>query len=237
MSVPTVVLVHGAFADASSYQPVTLGLLNAGVPVKAVAVPNRSLIADAAYVRAQIEAIDGPVVLVGHSYGGAVITVAGEATNVVALLFLAGYALEVGESLAEMQGRFPDSDLPSALVQHPFPGIGGAPAGQDVTIDPSRFGPVVAADVDADVVAVLSVSQRPLAAAAFAEAAPAAAWRTRPTWAVVCTSDRAINPDVQRFGYRRAAATIREVDSSHLVPLSHPEFVVDLIGEIVASVS
>lgn len=236
MPVPTVVLVHGAFADASSYQPVTLGLLRAGVAVRAVAVPNRSLITDAEYVRSQIAAVDGPVVLVGHSYGGAVITVAGDAPTVVALVYLAGYALEVGESLAELQGRFPDSDLPAALVQHPFPGGSGAAAGQDVTVEPAKFGPVVAADVDDDVVAVLSVSQRPLAAAALWAAAPVAAWRSRPTWAVVCTSDRAIAPEVQRFGYERAGATIREIDSSHLLPLAHPGFVIDLIGEVVAAV-
>ncbi|OKH73912.1 alpha/beta hydrolase [Mycolicibacterium obuense] len=234
MSTPTAVLVHGAFADASSYSPVTSALLAKGLPVLAVAVPNRSLLGDAASVRAVIESIDGPVLLIGHSYGGAVITVAGDAENVVGLLYLAGYALEEGESLAQLQGGFPDSDLPAALVQRPFPATGDSSDGIDVTVDPDRFAAVVGADVDPKLMAVLAVSQRPLAAVAFSEAAPVAAWRSRPTWAVVCTSDTAINPDVQRFGYQRAGATVIEIDSSHLVMLSRPDDVVDLIESIVA---
>ncbi|MEW2282947.1 alpha/beta hydrolase, partial [Streptomyces sp. NPDC047841] len=118
---PTVVLVHGAFADASSYAAVIPGLLQRGLNVVAPAVPNRSLIGDAAYVSSVIRQIDGPVVLVGHSYGGAVITVAGVEDNVQALVYLSGYALEAGESLGELQGRFPDSDLAAALVYTPFP--------------------------------------------------------------------------------------------------------------------
>lgn len=237
MPAPTVVLVHGAFADASTYQPVTRALLDDGVPVVAVAVPNRSLTGDAEYVRSALAVIEGPILLVGHSYGGAVITVAGVADNVVALLYLSGYALAEGESLAEMQGQFPDSELPPALAQRPFPGAGAAPSGVDVTIQPGRFAAVVAADVDPRISEVLAVSQRPLAAAAFAEAAPVAAWRSRPTWGVVCTADHAITPQVQRFGYERAQATIREVESSHLVMLSQPGFVVDLIKQIIESLN
>jgi len=237
MSAPTVVLVHGAFADASSYQPVTRGLLDAGVAVTAVAVPNRGLVADAEVVRRAVEVIDGPVLLVGHSYGGAVITVAGAAANVVGLLYLAGYALIEGESLAQLQGGFDDSELPAALVQQPFPATEAHAAGIDVSVDPARFHPVVAADVDTRIVDVLAVSQRPLAAAAFTEPAPVAAWRTRRAWAVVCTSDRAIRPEVQRFGYQRAGATVREVDSSHLVMLSQPVFVIELIEQILAELA
>lgn len=235
MPTPTVVLVHGAFADASSYQPVTRGLLDAGTPVVAVAVPNRGLVGDAAIVRATVDAIEGQVLLVGHSYGGAVITVAGDGPNVGALLYLAGYALAEGESLAEMQGRFPDSELPAALRQRPYPAAAGGTGGVDVVVDREAFGPVVAGDVDPRLVEVLAVSQRPLAAAAFSETAPVAAWRDRPTWAVVCTADHAIRPEVQQFGYERAGAVIREVDSSHLVMLSQPQFVVDLIHEILST--
>lgn len=235
MPTPTVVLVHGAFTDASSYQPVTKGLLDSGIPVVAVAVPNRSLIGDAALVRAFVETIDGPVLLVGHSYGGAIITEAGNASNVAALLYLAGYALAEGESLAQLQGRFPDSDLPDALIQTPFPATKHSPAGVDVSVDPAKFAAVLAADVDPGVAAVLAVSQRPLAAAAFTEPATTAAWQIRPTWAVVCTADHGILPQVQRFGYERASATIREVDSSHLVMLSQPTFVIDTIREILGA--
>ena len=235
MPTPTVVLVHGAFTDASSYQPVTKGLLDSGIPVVAVAVPNRSLIGDAALIRAFVETIAGSVLLVGHSYGGAVITEAGTASNVAALLYLAGYALAEGESVAQLQGQFPDSDLPDALIQTPFPATEHSAAGMDVSVDPAKFASVLAADVDPGVASVLAVSQRPVAAAAFAEPATTAAWRARPTWAVVCTADHGVLPQVQRFGYERAGATIREVDSSNLVMLSQPAFVVDTIREIVGA--
>lgn len=234
MTRPTVVLVHGAFADASTYGPVTRALLDVGLAVTAPAVPNRGLTTDADAVRWAVTRIDGPVVLVGHSYGGAVVTVAGDAPNVAALVYVAGYALAEGESLAQMQGQFPDSDLPPALVQTPFPPAAGE--GVDVTVVPERFPTVVAADVDPRLAAVLAASQRPLAAAAFTEPAPLAAWRTKPAWGLVCASDRAINPEVQRFGYVRANAAVSEVDSSHLVMLSHPEVVADLIRAVVATV-
>ncbi|MFJ3207119.1 alpha/beta fold hydrolase [Streptomyces flaveolus] len=234
---PTVVLVHGAFADASSYAEVIPRLIARGLEVVAPAVPNRSLIGDAAYVASIIRQIPGPVVLVGHSYGGAVITVAGTEDNVKALVYLAGYALEKGESLGELQGRFPDSDLAAALVYTPFPLEGSAGTGTDVSVQPDKFPAVFAADVDSRLAEVLAVSQRPLAAQAFADAAPAAAWKSRPSWGLVASSDHTINPDVERYGYQRAGMTTVEVDSSHLVMLSHPERVVDLIEEAVRATS
>ncbi|MET7275338.1 MULTISPECIES: alpha/beta fold hydrolase [Streptomyces] len=234
---PTVVLVHGAFADASSYAEVIPRLIARGLDVVAPAVPNRSLIGDAAYVASIVRQIPGPVVLVGHSYGGAVITVAGTEDNVEALVYLAGYALEKGESLGELQGRFPDSDLAAALVYTPFPLEGSTGTGTDVSVQPDKFPAVFAADVDSRLAEVLAVSQRPLAAQAFADAAPAAAWKSKPSWGLVASSDHTINPDVERYGYRRAGMTTVEVDSSHLVMLSHPERVVDLIEEAVRATS
>ncbi|MEV7094995.1 alpha/beta hydrolase [Amycolatopsis sp. NPDC051045] len=234
MSTPTVVLVHGAFADASSFARVVPELLADGIPVLAPAVPNRSLSGDAAYIASVVRQIDGPVVLVGHSYGGAVITVAGAEDNVRALVYLAGYALEEGESLGELQGRFPDSDLAAALVTTSFPVEGGEP-GTDVSVDVAKFPAIFAHDVDPDLAKVLAVSQRPLAAAAFAEPAPAAAWKTKPAWGVVSTSDHTINPEVERFGYQRAGMKQVELDSSHLVMLSHPKAVADVIREAVRS--
>ncbi|BCL27234.1 alpha/beta fold hydrolase [Streptomyces aurantiacus] len=232
---PTVVLVHGAFADASSYSSVIPALLNRGLKVVAPAVPNRSLIGDSAYVASVVRQIDGPVVLVGHSYGGAVITVAGVEENVKALVYLSGYALEEGESLGELQGRFPDSDLAAALVYTPFPIEGSDTPGTDVSVDVEKFPAIFAADVDPEVAAVLAVSQRPLAAQAFADAAPAAAWKTKPSFGLVSSSDHTINPDVERFGYQRAGMTTIEVDSSHLVMLAHPKKVVAFIEEAVKS--
>ncbi|MCI3928267.1 alpha/beta fold hydrolase [Streptomyces sp. AN091965] len=234
---PTVVLVHGAFADASSFARVIPELTAAGLEVLAPAVPNRGLIDDAAYLASVIRAVEGPVILVGHSYGGAVITLAGAEDNVRALVYLAGYALEEGESLGELQGRFPDSGLADALVQTPFPLPGSAGTGTDVTVDPERFPALFAADVEPALAAVLAVSQRPLAARAFTEAAPVAAWRTKPSWGLVAAADRTINPDVERYGYERAGMTTVEVDSSHLVMLARPDAVAALIQEAVRSIT
>jgi pimeloyl-ACP methyl ester carboxylesterase len=234
---PTVVLVHGAFADASSYASVIPKLIARGLDVVAPAVPNRSLIGDAAYVASIVRQIPGPVVLVGHSYGGAVITVAGMEDNVKALVYLAGYALEKGESLGELQGRFPDSDLAAALVYTPFPIEGSTTTGTDVSIQIDKFPSIFAGGVDPTLASVLAVSQRPLAAQAFSEAAPAAAWKTKPSWGLVATADHTINPDVERYGYQRAGMITVEVDSSHLVMLAHPERVTDLIAEAVRATS
>jgi pimeloyl-ACP methyl ester carboxylesterase len=233
---PTVVLVHGAFADASSFAPVVTELLDDGTRVLAPAVPNRGLAGDAAYIASAVQQIDGPVLLVGHSYGGAVITVAGREENVVGLVYLAAYVLDEGESLGELQGRFPDSPLAGALVYTPFPVEGSDQLGTDVSVDPVAFPEIFAADVDPALTRVLAVSQRPLAGAAFGEPANSAAWRNLPAWGIVAASDQAINPDVQRFGYERARVKSTEIDSSHLVMHSNPAGVVRVIREALASV-
>ncbi|MFE4993294.1 alpha/beta fold hydrolase [Streptomyces mirabilis] len=230
---PTALLVHGAFADAASWSGVIAELQNHGIPVVAPPNPLRSLASDAAYIASVAAQIDGPVVLVGHSYGGAVITVAGTAQNVVGLVFVAAYVLEEGESLGELQGRFPDSPLGSSLKQATYPVEGGDPA-VEVTIVPEAFPAVFAADVPADVTKVLAVAQRPLAAGAFTETATAAAWKAKPSWALVAAADQAINPEVERFGAKRAGATIVEVEgASHAVAVSRPKLVADLIRDAV----
>jgi pimeloyl-ACP methyl ester carboxylesterase len=231
------VLVHGAFADASSFARVIPELLADGVPVVAPAVPNRSLAGDAEYVASVVSHVDGPVVLVGHSYGGAVITVAGVEENVKALVYLSAYALDEGESLGELQGRFPDSPLAAALVYTPFPIDGSTEPGTDVSVDVTKFPDIFAADVDQGLAKVLAVSQRPLAGGAFAEKASAAAWKTKPAWGSVAIADRTITPDVERFGYKRAGMTTVEIDSSHLVMLSHPKEVANLIREAIGATS
>ena len=233
-STPTIVLVHGAFADAGSWTPVTRALLDQGFRVVVPPVLNRSLTGDAAYVRSVVESIDGPVLLAGHSYGGAVITVAGAAENVVGLVFVAGYALAEGESLGELQGGFPDSDLAAHLVYTPYPVEGGAP-GTDVSVEVDAFPAVFAAGVPAEVATVLAVSQRPLSAVAFAEKAPVAAWRTKPSWGIVSAADHTINPEVERFGYERAGVRESvELDAPHLVMLTHPAEVAGLIARAAA---
>ncbi|MDN3312004.1 alpha/beta hydrolase [Microbacterium oryzae] len=233
---PTIVLVHGAFADAASFAPVTRRLLDEGLTVRVPAVPNRSLLGDAAYIRSVVEQIEGPVLLVGHSYGGAVITVAGAADNVVGLVYVAGYALEEGESLGELQGGFPDSDLAAHLVYTPFPTEGSDP-GTDVTVEIDAFPSVFAAGIDAGEAEVLAVSQRPLAALAFSEAAPVAAWKSKPAWGIVSAADHTINPDVERFGYQRAGLrSVVEIDAPHLVMRSHPHQVVKTITDAIAEI-
>ncbi|WP_203136924.1 alpha/beta fold hydrolase [Microbacterium sp. JZ31] len=229
MPTPTIVLVHGAFADSASWAPVTRELLDRGHTVLVPPVYNRSLAEDAASVRAFVERLDGPVVLAGHSYGGAVITVAGAAENVAALVYVSGYALEEGESLGQLQGGFPDSDLAANLVYTPFP-VAGAEDGTDVSVVIDAFPAVFAEGVDPKVAEVLAVSQRPLTAFAFGEPASAAAWKTTPAWGIVSSSDRTINPEVERFGYSRAGLReIVEIDGPHLVMHTHPAEVADVI--------
>lgn len=230
---PTVVLVHGAFADAASWSGVVAELQAHDVPVIAPPNPLRGLASDAAYVASVAAQIDGPVVLVGHSYGGALITVAGTAENVVGLVYVAAYVLEEGESLGELQGRFPLSPLVSNLKQWTYPVDGAEPAAE-VTIAEGAFPEIFAADVPADVTRVLATSQRPRAAGAFEEKATAAAWRTTPSWAVVAGADRAINPEVERFGAERAGATIVEIEgASHAVAVSRPK---EVAAQILAAV-
>jgi pimeloyl-ACP methyl ester carboxylesterase len=230
---PTVVLVHGAFADAASWSGVVAELQGQGVPVIAPPNPLRGLASDAAYVASVAAQIDGPVILVGHSYGGALITVAGTTENVVGLVYVAAYALEEGESLGELQGRFPLSPLVSNLKEWTYPVPGGDPA-VEVTIAEDAFPSVFAADVPAGVTKILAASQRPLAAAAFEETAAAAAWKTKPSWALIAGADQAINPEVERFGAKRAGATIVELDgASHAVAVSQPKAVADLILDAV----
>jgi pimeloyl-ACP methyl ester carboxylesterase len=234
---PTAVLVHGAFADAASWSGVVAELQNHGVPVVAPPNPLRGVASDAAYIASVASQIDGPVVLVGHSYGGALITVAGTAENVVGLVYIAAYAPEEGESLGELQGRFPLSPLVSNLKEWTYPVEGAEPA-VEVTIKAEAFPDIFAADVPAPVTKVLAAAQRPLAASAFTEAASAAAWKTKPSWALVAGADQAINPEVERFGAKRAGATIVEIDgASHAVAVSQPKEVADLILAAVRATS
>jgi pimeloyl-ACP methyl ester carboxylesterase len=236
MPAPTIVLVHGAFADASSWSAVHAELHDDGLAILAPPVPLRGVASDAAYIASVVDQIEGPVLLVGHSYGGAVISnVVDE--RVVGLVFVAAYALDEGESLGELQGRFADSALAANLRTAPFP-IAGADDGTDVSVDPAAFGQVFAADVPVETTRFLAIAQRPLAASAFAEPAPAAAWKTTPSWGVIPTADTTINPEVHRFGFARAGMTTVDVEgASHAVALSQPKAVADVIRTAVAAVS
>ncbi|MDX2936653.1 alpha/beta fold hydrolase [Streptomyces ipomoeae] len=234
---PTVLLVHGAFADASSWSGVVEELQSQDIPVLAIPNPLRGLASDAAYIASAAAQIDGPVVLVGHSYGGALITVAGAAENVVGLVYVAAYVPEEGERLGELQGRFPLSPLVANLVERTYPVEGAEPA-VEVTIKAEAFPGLFAADVPAEVTKILAVSQRPPAASVFTEPAATAAWQTKPSWALIADADEAINPDVQRFGAKRAGSTVVEVEgASHAVAVSRPKEVAALIRDAVRATS
>lgn len=228
-STPTVLLVHGAFADTSSWAGVIPAVLATGCDVVAAANPLRGLAADAAYIASVAGEIDGPVLLVGHSYGGAVITVAGaQADNVVGLVYIAAFAVDEGESALDVAGRFPQSRLLMALRPVTFSTGCGEP-GMELYIKRDAFSEVFAADLPTSVTAVLAVIQRPITAATLEEKARAAAWKALPSWYAVATADQVIHLDAQRFMARRAGARTVEVNASHAIALSQPGAVADLI--------
>ncbi|MFI8192011.1 alpha/beta fold hydrolase [Streptomyces sp. NPDC085946] len=226
---PLVILVHGAFADGSSWGPVIRRLQRAGHPVRSVANPLRGLAADAAHLRSVLASLTGPVVLAGHSYGGAVITeAAAGAANVKALVYVAAFMPDAGEVLGELAARFPGSELQAALTAVPAPAPDGS-AGADLCIRQDRFRHVFAADVPEPTARLLAAVQRPLAATAFTDRATTAAWHGIPSWVLVTTRDRGIPPRLQRFQAARARARTVGVDSSHLPLYSHPGDVARLI--------
>jgi pimeloyl-ACP methyl ester carboxylesterase len=227
---PTIVLVHGGFVDASNWTPLIQELQSRNLPVLAPANPLRSLAGDSAYIASVVNEIDGPVVLVGHSYGGAVVTVAGAAAdNVTGLVYLAAFILDEGESFTDVLSRFPDTGLAPALRPHRFPVDGTVEGGLEFTLAPELFQSQFAADVPSEVTDVAAIAQRPFAAV-FDERAAAAAWKTLPSWSIVATDDRMIHPDAQRFMSGRAGSkTIEEVAASHSVAYSQPAAVADLI--------
>ncbi|GAA1274629.1 alpha/beta hydrolase [Sphaerisporangium rubeum] len=228
---PTIVLVHGAFADSSSWNGVIADLRHRGHEVVAVANPLRGLREDAAYLRSVLDAQPGPVVVAGHSYGGSVMSEAADgADGVVALVYIASFALEPGESTAELAARFPGGELGPALAPVPFPLPGGG-SGSDLYIRQDRFHAVFAADVDPDVAALMAATQRPIAASALQDTATRAAWTSIPSWTMITTQDLAIPAESMRFMARRAGSATIEIDASHAVTVSQPHAVAGLIGE------
>ncbi|MET0780369.1 MAG: alpha/beta hydrolase [Microbacterium sp.] len=227
---PTVVLVHGAFADAGSWLPVIERLLAAGVPVRAPAVPLRGLDSDSAYIASVIAQIPGPVLAVGHSYGGAVISnAATRATNVKGLVLVSGFAPEEGEALSEVEGTSRDSALGPALVQSEFPTGVGDETAIELYVDPAKFPAVFGADLPVAQANAFGAAQRPIAASAFDEKSGPPAWKHLPTWSVVATGDKAAGSDVILSMARRANAETIELEGSHLIMVSQPEPVTDVI--------
>ena len=232
---PTVVLVHGAFADASSWNGVISRLQAKGVPVTAPANPLRGIAADSAYLAAVLDRIEGPIVAVGHSYGGAVITnAATNAKNVVGLVYVAAFAPEEGETLGEAGADSKDSILNSALVPAKYPTVNGGSA-TELYIDPSKARDAFAGDLSDEQAALIAATQRPLAQVAFSEPSGPPAWKNRPSWAVVATGDRAAGTDVVRSMAERAGARITELDGSHVIMISQPHAVTEVILAAVAA--
>jgi pimeloyl-ACP methyl ester carboxylesterase len=234
---PTVVLVHGAFADASGWNSIIEQLQAGGVQVTAPANPLRGISIDSAYIASLLAQIPGPVLAVGHSYGGAVIiNAATNATNVVGLVYVAAFASDEGERLIEIESNSKDSVLGTALVPLQYPAGPGAETAVEFAINPSRFHEVFAVDLPAKQTAVMAATQRPVAAAAFSEPSGVPAWKTVPAWAVVVTGDKAAGADVVRSMAERAGATITEVEGSHVIMISKPQAVADVILTALAAV-
>ncbi|HEV7652609.1 MAG TPA: alpha/beta hydrolase [Actinophytocola sp.] len=226
---PTIVFEHGAFADASGFAASIADLQKQGYTVYAPANPLRGLNTDADYLRAFLGTIAGPIVLVGHSYGGAVMTNAATGnTNVKALVYVAAFALDEGETVgaATALGGGESQLLPHIIVR-PYP---GAPPGDaDGYIDPAFFRQVFAQDVPARQAAVMAASQRPGTLGSFATPSGVPAWRTIPSWFLVAKNDRVIPPEAQRVMAARAHGHVVEIRSSHVAMVSHPDDVTAIV--------
>ena len=227
---PSILLVHGAFADALGWQSVTALLQQRGYTVRAVENTLTSLAADVATTKRAIAALapSGPIVVVGHSYGGMVITGAAvDAPQVKALVYINAFAPDSGQSVGTLLASAPPTKLGAALLPPDSAGF--------LFIDPAQFRAAFAADVPAAEANVAAVSQKPVAASAFGEALDVVAWRTIPSWYLVGRQDQAIDPDLERTMAQHIGAHTVEIDSSHVPFISHPRMVARLIEEAARS--
>lgn len=226
---PTVVLVHGAWADSSGWGGVITKLEKDGYPVLAVANPLRSLAGDSAYLRSILDSIDGKVVLVGHSYGGAVITNAATgADNVSALVYIAAFAPDESETIGQFNdpSTYPGSTLTEdSLILRPYPG------GVDATIDPKKFREIFAADIPAREADILAATQRPTNVGVLQELTGVPAWKSIPTWYQVSNQDKALSPVAERFFAQRMGAKTTSINASHAGYISHPKETTKVIEE------
>jgi pimeloyl-ACP methyl ester carboxylesterase len=234
---PTIVLVHGAFADGSSWNGVIPRLQRQGYTVVAPPNPLRGVVADSDYIASVLGQIEGPVLLVGHSYGGAVITSAAtDSSNVVGLVYVAAFAPDGGERLGEVTPDSKDSVLNSVLVAHQYPGGNGKTA-TEFSIDPAKFRDAFAVDVPEDQTAIMAATQRPISEAAFSDQSGPPAWKSLPSWAVVATGDKAAGADLVRSMAMRAGAEILEIEGSHVIMISQPQAVTDVIVKAAQAVA
>ena len=232
----TVVLVHGAFADASGWNGVVQRLQADGVPVIAPSNPLRGIAHDSAYTKSLLEQTPGRILAVGHSYGGAVISNAATGNEtVVGLVFVSGFAPDDGEILGQVEATSKDSVLNQALVPLQYPTGPGAQTATEFVIDPVQFHDAFAADLPEHETALMAATQRPAAEAAFAEPSGPPAWKTLPCWAVVATGDKAAGSDVLRSMAVRAGADLTEIEGSHVIMMSQPDVVTDVIRKAIAT--
>ncbi|MEV5551933.1 alpha/beta hydrolase [Streptomyces sp. NPDC052309] len=233
---PTIVLIHGAFADASSWSGVIERLQRHGHRVVAPALPLRGLASDSAYIRSVLDSVTGPIVLVGHSYGGAVISQAAvDAPHVKALVYIAAFVPEVGESALQLTDKFPGSTLGQATTTQYYPLPDGG-QGEELVIKKDLFRQQFAAGVPVRTAQVMAAGQRPITLAALQEPATAAAWKKIPSWYLVATEDRNIPPAAERWMAKRAHAHTVTVRAPHAVSVSDPGPVTDLILRATRSV-
>jgi pimeloyl-ACP methyl ester carboxylesterase len=233
----TVALVHGAFADSTGWSGVIERLQAADVPVRAIVNPLRGIAADSAYVASEFAQIPGPVLAVGHSYGGAVITNAATGEdNVVGLVYVAAFAPDEGEALGDIEAGSTDSVLNAAIRPSNYPAGTSTEPAVEFTIDPASFHDAFAGDLPEKDAAVMAIAQRPVAAAAFSEKNGPAAWKNLPAWAVVATGDKAAGADVVLSMAQRAKAEITEVKGSHVIMISQPQAVTDTIMKALEAV-
>ena len=236
MSIPTatapltVVLVHGAFADASGWNGVIERLQARGIEVTAPPNPLRGISFDSAYIASVFGQIPGPVLAVGHSYGGAVITnAATKADNVVGVVYVAGFAPDEGERLIDIENNSKDSVLNTALLPRQYPTGKDGEKAVEFSINPANFRDAFAADLPTSLTRLMAATQRPISEVAFGEPTGVPAWKSKPAWAVITTGDKTIGADAVRFMANRSGAKITEVDGSHVIMISKPDVVTEVI--------
>jgi len=234
---PTIVLVHGAWADSSSWDGEISRLRADGYPVVAPANPLRSLTGDATYIASVLKTIKGPIVLVGHSYGGAVITNAATGNpNVKALVYIDAFVPTQGESVLGLAAKYPGSELPTAITEAPY-SQGNGQQGIDVYIKTADFRSVFAGDVTPATANLMAITQRPVTLAALSEKSGVPAWKRIPSWYLVGRQDKAIPPATQKFMAKRAHSHTVEINASHASLVSHPAAATKLILTAAASVT
>ena len=222
--IKNVVLVHGAFADGSGWEAVAKILEKDGYTISVAQPPETSYADDQKYTKAAIDAMGGPVVLVGHSYGGSIITEAGNDSNVAALVYIAAFALDDGDSCASIEQALPQASKAFK------PDSNG-----NWWIDEAHFAADFAADIPPSESHYMAISQVPISTDSFTHKVTSPAWKTKPTWYMVATADRSINPDQERMMAKRAHAKTVEVNASHVAYMSHPKETAQLIEEAAAS--